>query len=136
MFESNVSFVLLRMTHWHNTCPSLRTSKKLSGSPDVFNGKPVTLLTHSKHSWARSSLYLLFIYNKINVLKVNSRHWTRSTECFKWLFFILVFTIVFTINTRLNVYVIENILFIIFLTYKYGLRIKFLKYFDKIFINS
>lgn len=57
------------MTHWHNTCPSLRTSKKLSGSPDVFNGKPVTLLTHSKHSWASSSLYLLLIYKKNKCFK-------------------------------------------------------------------
>lgn len=69
-FESNVSFVtMVNMTHWHNTCPSLRTSKKLSGSPDVFNGKPVTLLTHSKHSCASSSLYLLFIYNKNKCFK-------------------------------------------------------------------
>lgn len=69
-FESNVSFVTMdNMTHWHNTCPSLRTSKKLSGSPDVFNGKPVTLLTHSKHSCANSSLYLLFIYNKKKYIK-------------------------------------------------------------------
>lgn len=62
MFESNVLSDTCNMTHWHNTCPSLRTSKKLSGSPDVFSGNPVTLLTHSKHSCASSSLYLLFIY--------------------------------------------------------------------------
>lgn len=70
------------MTHWHNTCPSLRTSKKLSGSPDVFNGKPVTLLTHSKHSCASSSLYLLFIYTTKNkcFIKVFSTHWTWSTQ--------------------------------------------------------
>lgn len=41
--------------------PSFKTSKKLSISPEVLMGSLVTILIHSKHSWANSSLYFELI---------------------------------------------------------------------------
>merc|ERR1719187_2592958 len=43
------------------SCPSLRTSQKLSWDPFVSTDSPVTALIHSKHSLAASSLYLELI---------------------------------------------------------------------------
>lgn len=47
--------------HLHKTWPSFNTSKKLSISPAQLNSSFVIALTHSKLSWANSSLYLALI---------------------------------------------------------------------------
>lgn len=65
-----LSLVFLIVPGWralvslHKITPSLRTSKKLSISPEVLIGSPVTSLIHSRHSAASSSLYFELICKK------------------------------------------------------------------------
>lgn len=72
MFSMHLNAILLSLTFltvpgWRalaslqRITPSLRTSKKLSMSPDVLMGSPVTSLIHSRDSAASSSLYFELI---------------------------------------------------------------------------
>uniref|UniRef100_A0A182J6J0 Uncharacterized protein n=1 Tax=Anopheles atroparvus TaxID=41427 RepID=A0A182J6J0_ANOAO len=72
MFSMHLNAILLLLTFFtvpasialtsvQSTVPSFSTSKKLSISPDVLIGSPVTSLIHSRHSAASSSLYFEFI---------------------------------------------------------------------------
>lgn len=56
---------LMQLISLHSKTPSLSTSKKLSGSPDVLIGSPVISLIHSSDSAANSSLYFELICNEI-----------------------------------------------------------------------
>lgn len=72
MFSMHLNAILLSLTFLmlpgcrelaslQRITPSLSTSKKLSVSPDVLMGSPVTALIHSSDSCASSSLYLELI---------------------------------------------------------------------------
>ena len=67
--------------------PSLRTSKKLSMSPEVLMGSPVTSLIHSRLSAAKSSLYFELICKSKqtkNVLRKRRKDLTwRSLKAIK-----------------------------------------------------
>lgn len=75
MFSMHLNAILLSLTFFtvpgwsalaslHKMTPSLRTSKKLSMSPEVLIGSPVVSLIHSRLSAASSSLYFELIWQK------------------------------------------------------------------------
>ena len=77
-----------QLTSLHSNTPSLRTSKKLSISPDVLIGSPVISLIHSNDSCASSSLYFELIYKgKINEISINHIQFVGNKEV-EWFSFL------------------------------------------------